>query len=107
MWSFEVGESSGQTGGVGIVSNVIDPRRGETTRVTYRLDSRGSVTVMVSDLKGDLVDVLFRGTQGVGEHSLSWDGRNRGGRIVAPGLYYIKVLAPGISEIRKVLVVRN
>ena len=30
----------------------------------------------------------------------------RGGRAVARGVYFIKVVAPGINEIRKVLVVK-
>jgi hypothetical protein len=35
-----------------------------------------------------------------------WDGRNRGGRDVARGIYFIKVVAPGVEETRKVLIVK-
>jgi hypothetical protein len=61
---------------------------------------------MVFDLKGDIVDVLYRGRRASGDYSTSWDGRNRGGRVVARGIYFIKVIAPGVEEIRKVLVVK-
>jgi hypothetical protein len=36
----------------------------------------------------------------------TWDSLNRGGRAAARGLYFIKVVAPGVNEIRKVLVVK-
>ena len=62
--------------------------------------------VAVVDLEGDVVDVIFRGSQGKGEYTVTWDGKNRGDRIVARGVYFIKIIAPGINEIRKVLVVK-
>ena len=64
------------------------------------------MTITVFDLKGDIVNVLYRGQRGAGEYSTTWDGRNRGGRIVARGIYFIKVVGPGMNEIRKVLVVK-
>jgi flagellar hook assembly protein FlgD len=77
---------------------------GGRTTVEYELDRRGSVTILVSDMRGDIVAVLVREVQDAGRHAASWDGRNRAGRIVAPGLYYVKIVAPGINEVRKVLV---
>jgi len=50
--------------------------------------------------------VLYRGQRTAGEYSTSWDGRNRGNRVVARGVYFIKIVGPGINEIRKVLVVK-
>jgi flagellar hook assembly protein FlgD len=64
------------------------------------------VTITVFDLKGDIVNVLYRGQRAAGEYSTTWDGRNRGGRVVARGLYFIKVVGPDVNEIRKVLVVK-
>ena len=95
-----------QRGEVTILNNVINPEQGDTTRLHYVLENSGTVTVQVFDLKGDIVDILHRGRQNAGEYSTTWDGRNRGGRIVARGVYFIKIVAPGISEVRKVLVVK-
>jgi flagellar hook assembly protein FlgD len=77
---------------------------GGRTTVEYTLDRRGSVTILVSDMRGDIVAILVREVQDAGQHAASWDGRNRAGRIVAPGLYYVKIVGPGINEVRKVLV---
>jgi flagellar hook assembly protein FlgD len=70
------------------------------------MPSTGKITVTVFSLNGDIVNVLANGTQGPGEHATGWDGKNRGGRIVARGIYFIRVVGPGFDEMRKVLVVR-
>ena len=95
-----------QRGGVTITNNVINPDKGQTARVTYTLDKQGPVTILVFDMSGSIVSVLHRGTQSAGEYSETWDGRNRGGRAVTRGVYFVRVVGPGFDEIRKVLVVR-
>jgi hypothetical protein len=105
-WMFKVRELRMQRGEVTIMSNVINPLRGETTKLHYVLSEAGYVTIIVFDLKGDIVNVLVRGRQVQGEYSTTWDGRNRGGRIVARGIYFIRVVGPGFNEMRKVMVVK-
>jgi hypothetical protein len=104
MWSVSIKDINTQSGGITVLNNVLNPRLGGKTTVAYTLSQPGTVTILVSDLKGDVVVVLTRGFRLSGEHSVVWDGRNRGKRIVAPGLYYVKIVGPGINEVRKVLV---
>jgi flagellar hook assembly protein FlgD len=61
---------------------------------------------MVFDLGGDVVSILYRGQLAAGDHSTTWNGTNQQGRAVARGIYFIRVVAGGIDEYRKVLVVR-
>ena len=105
-WSWKVRDLRAQRGDVTILNNVINPLRGEKTGLYYTLSNAGYVTITVFDLKGDIVNVLYRGQRAAGEYSTTWDGRNRGGRVVARGLYFIKVVGPDVNEIRKVLVVK-
>ena len=49
---------------------------------------------------------LQRGTQDAGDWAVTWDGRNRGGRAVAPGLYFVRIAGPGIDQVRTVLVTK-
>jgi len=105
-WSWKVRDLRAQRGEVTILNNVINPLRGEKTGLYYSLSNAGYVTITVFDLKGDIVNVLYRGQRAAGEYSTTWDGRNRGGRVVARGLYFIKVVGPDVNEIRKVLVVK-
>jgi len=106
-FSFNIQDVRLQRSSVTILNNVIDPTRGEFVRVSYQLAKTGPVTVQVFTLDGDLVQVLYRGSRTTGDYSASWDGKNRGGRAVARGMYFIRVVGPEIDEIRKVMVVKQ
>jgi hypothetical protein len=107
-FSFDIHDVNLQKGGGTILNNVIDPTRGETVRLSYQLASSGAVTITVFTLDGDVVARLANvSSQAAGDHSVSWNGRNLGGSPVARGLYFIRIVAPGMDEIRKVLVVRK
>jgi fibronectin-binding autotransporter adhesin len=105
-FSFEIRDVVLQRGRVTILNNVINPLNGETVRLSYQLTRSGPVTIQVYTLDGELVEVLYRGSRSAGDYTAVWDGTNRGGRAVARGMYFIRVVAPGIDEIRKVLVVK-
>jgi hypothetical protein len=95
-----------QRSGVTILNNVINPAKGEKTYVDYVLSRSGQVTVQVFTLDGTMVKSLRRQSLSAGEYRESWDGTNRGGRAVARGMYFIRVVGPDIDEIRKVMVVK-
>ena len=105
-WRFLVRDIVTQRGGISILNNVINPLEGEKAVLHYALSGSGMVTINVFTLDGSIVDVLFRGRQDAGEYSTTWDGRNRGGRPVSRGIYFIRVVGPGIDEYRKVIVVK-
>ncbi|MCD6123327.1 MAG: hemagglutinin, partial [Spirochaetales bacterium] len=105
-WVIPIRDIVRQKAGVTILNNVINPTRGEKTVINYTTARSGLVTVQVFNLEGDIVQILHRGRQVKGEYLFAWDGRNRGGRIVARGVYFIRVVGPGIDEIRKVLIVK-
>ena len=77
------------------------------TTLHYTLAKTGTVTISVYDLAGDLVRVLARNSDvAPGDYLQTWDGRTSSGRIVARGVYFIRIVGPGIDEVRKVLVIR-
>ncbi len=103
-WSFSVQDTVRQRGSVTIMNNVISPRFGDQVTIAYSTTERGSVTILVSDANGSIVGVLQRGVQDPGDWAVKWDGKNRGGRAVAPGMYFVRIVGPGIDQTRKVLV---
>jgi hypothetical protein len=105
-FSFRLREMVSQRGGATILNNVINPDRGDSAVLQYVLTRSGRVTIQVFTLDGNLVKVLERSSRAVGEYAVSWDGRNNGGRTVARGLYFIRIVGPDIDEIRKVMVVK-
>ncbi len=105
-WSFTIKDIIRQAAGVTILNNVINPNNGEKTIINYELPTSGMVVINVFNLAGDLVDVIHRGPQGTGTYTYSWDGTNRAGNTVSRGVYFVRVVAPGIDEFRKVMIVK-
>jgi hypothetical protein len=105
-WVIALRDMTAHRGDVTIMRNVINPNTGEQTEVRYTLPRAGLVSVQVFTLAGDLVQVLQRGTLSAGPHSVVWDGRNRAGRAVARGVYFIRIVGPEVDETRKVLIVK-
>jgi len=108
-FAFGVHGISRQRSGVTILNNVINSSMRERVFLDFRLLRPGRVTIQVFTLDGTLVRVLEQGhrpASGDRYHRVYWDGTNNAGRPVARGMYFIRVVAPDIDEIRKVMVVR-
>jgi hypothetical protein len=105
-FKFGVQSIAYQRSGATIVNNVINPLLGEETVLNYILTSGGQVTIQVFALDGTLIKNLYRGSREAGEWAAVWNGKNNGGNPVARGMYFIRIVAPDIDEIRKVMVVK-
>jgi len=106
-FGFDIQDITRQRGGVTILNNVINSDNREVTYVRYNLVRPGRVTIQVHTLDGTLVRSIRRNEhREAGEWTDSWNGTNNGGRPVARGMYFIRVVGPDIDEIRKVMVVR-
>ena len=69
-------------------------------------NSAGKTTLMKYDLNGDPVAELFKQKRMPGSNLITWDGKNRRGKIIIPGVYFIVVKVGGKRYVKKVLVVR-
>jgi hypothetical protein len=105
-FTFDIQDVILQRGGVTILNNVINSLTGENTYIRYRLAKAGRVTIQVFTLDGNLVKVIRREYRDAGEWTDTWNGTNTGGRPVARGMYFVRVVGPGIDEIRKIMVVK-
>jgi flagellar hook assembly protein FlgD len=106
-FNFDIQDITRQRGGVSILNNVINSDNRETAYLRYSLARAGRVTIQVYTLDGTLVKSLCRNEyRDAGEWTETWDGTNNGGRAVARGMYFIRIVAPDIDEIRKVMVIR-
>jgi hypothetical protein len=106
-WKIPIRGVKKQRSGVTILNNVINVYDGEEAILMYDLPKRGAVTINIFSLSGNVVKTLFKGTQPPGSYNFTWDGTNTGGRKVAVGIYFIRVVGPDIDEYRKVLVVKD
>jgi hypothetical protein len=68
---------------------------GGATTIRFALPAAGPVDLAVYDLAGRLVRRLARGEHAAGEHFVTWNGADEGGRRVAAGVYFYRLTATG------------
>lgn len=107
LWSFKVKGVTAQRGGVTILNNVINASHDEKTVVVVNMPEDGNLTVCVMTLDGNIITYLNRGSTKAGEYYYTWNGKNKNGKAVARGMYFVRVLGGGIDETRKVMVVKD
>jgi len=106
-FSFNIQGIRYQRGGVTILNNVINSDNKETAYIRYDLPRAGRVTVQIYTLDGTVVKSIRRNeNREPGAYIDTWDGSNNGGRAVARGMYFVRVVGPDIDEIRKIMVVK-
>jgi hypothetical protein len=93
-------------GKVIIRNNIVDPEAGTYTTLNFRLSKAQKVTITVYDLAGRPVKVLYNRTGNIGLNEVIWDGKNKNGRTVVAGVYYVVVLIDKERYVHKVLVAR-
>ncbi|MGH7723912.1 MAG: choice-of-anchor C family protein [Candidatus Eiseniibacteriota bacterium] len=87
--------------------NMAPPAPNPTRRsmtISYVVPTRTSVRVSVFDARGREVAVLANSVHEPGPYFRTWDAAAERG-TVAPGLYLIRLSAPGISLVRKAAVI--
>jgi len=106
-FSFDIRGMNYQRGGVTVLNNVINSDKKENAIIRYELPRPGRVTIQIYTLDGTLVKSVRRNEQReAGAYTDTWDGSNNGGRAVARGMYFVRVVGPDIDEIRKIMVVK-
>ncbi len=61
------------------------------------------MSLQVFDVNGRLVATLAEGEFGAGVHSFDWAGRDASGAAVKSGMYFYRLIAPGFTQTRKML----
>lgn len=107
LWSFKIKGITAQRGGVTILNNVINASNDEKAVVIVDMPEDGNLTVCVMTLDGNIITYLNRGNTKAGEYYYTWNGKNKNGKSVARGMYFVRVLGGGIDETRKVMVVKD
>jgi flagellar hook assembly protein FlgD len=77
-----------------------------STRIEYRVPSRGAVTLRLLDVAGREVRVLVQGDVEAGRHEATWDGRDAHGRTVPAGAYFYELTAGGERSTRQIIRLR-
>ncbi len=84
----------------GIAPNPFNP----LTSISFDMPQDGQVQLAVYDLRGRHVRQLADGQVSAGSHHVMWDGRDHSGRMVAAGVYFVRMNGPaGVLTSKMVL----
>jgi hypothetical protein len=64
---------------------------GAGTTITFHLPNAQQIRVAVYDILGREIEVLVDTRENAGEHSVHWDGTDSGDRVMAPGIYLVRL----------------
>jgi hypothetical protein len=74
--------------------------------VSFMVPKAGPATVQVYNVMGQAVTTLSDGALAVGEHTLTWDGRDSNGNGVASGVYFVTVRGADYATSSKIMLVK-
>jgi len=74
-----------------------------STSIRYGLPEDSHVSLVIYDVRGNVVRTLESGTQTAGWYTLVWDGRSNDGRTISTGLYLARIGAGEYSQVIKML----
>jgi hypothetical protein len=86
--------------------NTPNPFNGTTTIGFDAPSGGGRVRVAAYDVRGRLVRTLLDEGVHEGYREIVWDGLDSGGSRCASGIYFVRLTAPGIQSVRKVVIAR-
>ena len=87
---------------VGNAPNPFNPK----TVIAFDLAKAGHVDLEVFDVRGRLVKKLASADFAAGQHRISWQGRDEGGRAVASGVYFARLTTVEGMDLQKMMLVR-
>ena len=64
------------------------------------------MSLKIYDAAGRLVRTLAEGPEGVGDHSVSWDGRDDSGAAMSSGVYFYRLSTPAGTVAKSMTFVR-
>jgi hypothetical protein len=76
------------------------------TQIRFDVPETGPVELSVYDTLGRTVKTLATGRTQAGSHTVAWDGRDDGGRVVASGVYFVRIRSGELEVSRKIVRVR-
>ena len=82
--------------------NPFNPR----TKIVYTLNNSGYISLNIYDLKGSKIKSLINKYQTPGTMSITWDGSNDNGQLVAAGMYIYMIKTEEVSISKKMILLK-
>jgi hypothetical protein len=76
------------------------------TRIMFNVPQQAEVRLNVYNVMGQLVRTLASGTFTMGQHEVTWDGRDQNGMSVSAGIYLYRLEGQGVNVTKKMLLMK-
>ncbi len=87
-------------------ANILKPLTGQQLGIYFMAPNSGPVEIDIYNISGHPIRALYATAIADVAVNLAWDGKDRDGSWAASGVYLIEIKAPGLHQIKKVLVVK-
>jgi hypothetical protein len=77
-----------------------------STTIRYGIPNTQEVTILIYDLRGRLVSILFKAEQPAGWYEITWNGQINDGSIAPAGMYFYKIIAGDKIRTSKISLVK-
>jgi hypothetical protein len=78
-----------------------------TTTIPVLLPNAADVRLVIYNILGEEIRTVFSGTLDAGRHWMVWDGKNGAGRMVASGVYFVRLTGPqGVNVVKKMMMMK-
>jgi hypothetical protein len=91
--------------GLSLSPGIPNPFQGATS-IGFYLPEAGAVRLRIFDVAGREVTRLLDGEKPAGFHRVSWNGRDKAGRSVGAGIYFVSIETRGEQASRRVVKLR-
>lgn len=77
-----------------------------STNISFNLQNSGDINLEIYNLKGQKVSTLLDRKMNAGEHSITWMGKDQNGQNVASGVYFYKLNFSGVTQTKKMILLK-
>jgi len=76
------------------------------TTLAFELSRETVLRLQVFSVRGDLVDTVMENRLPAGRHTTIWNGRDRSGRELGSGAYFVRLVTPGETRSRTITLIK-
>lgn len=74
--------------------------------INYYLPKKADVSIEIYNLKGQRVKILDKGLKAKGNYSITWNGKDEEGNLIANGVYFAAIMSQCSHVIKKLIFIR-
>jgi hypothetical protein len=93
-------------GSIGLFKNVLGAGYESKIDVPFQLLKTTVVSITIFDRQGKLIQTIADREFSIGDHAVTWDGKDSSGAEVPSGMYVVKIKMDSETVLKKIVVVR-